>query len=75
MVNFIAASASIVILFSMQIVPLWPLVNILRLRHFLEQNDADLFAGLGMHYYNNSLVIIRAEVTLSVGFSFMPGIG
>lgn len=75
MVNLIASSVSIVILLSMQIVPLWPFVDILRLRHFLKQNDANLFAGLGMHDYNNSLVIIRAEVTLSVGFSFTPKIG
>lgn len=61
-VHFIAASVSIVILLSMQIVPVVRfLVDIPGLRHFLEQNDPHLFVRLGMHDYNNSLAIIRVE--------------
>lgn len=75
MVNLTAASVSVVILLSVKVVPMRSFVDVLGLRHFLEQNDAHLLARLGMHYYNNSLVIIRAAVTLSVGSSSTPGIG
>lgn len=75
MVDFIAASVSIVILLSVQIVPAMRfLVDVLGLRHFLEQNDPHLFVRFRMHDYNNSLAIIRGWVTLSVGSSFRPGI-